>query len=235
MTHEQAVATEAVLRYSCGEMPALEREAFEEHYFSCSTCGEEVRSTELFLANARAVFREEVQAGAPGMQLAEGQRTAGESSAAKEPGWWEWFRWKPAWGVAFAGVLVAWAVTGVWLVQSRQALETATAVQATPAFALQSLTRSSGQVVEIPGQARFVSLYFDVPVSGVAGEFSCVLRSEEQGEIARLTAAGPAPPSTMLHLQVPAALLVPGQFQLTVTENSSSASPQVFDFTVRRR
>jgi hypothetical protein len=232
MTHEQAVATEAVLRYSCGEMPALEREAFEEHYFSCALCGDEVRSTELFLSNARAVFREEAQAGAPELQHSEGQRTAGEGRATNEPGWWEWFRWKPAWGMAFAGVLIAWAVTGLWLVQTRQALGTATAVQVTPAFALQSLTRSGGQVVEIPAQARFVSLYFDVPVSGVAGEFSCVLRSEERGEIAQLTAAGPAPPSTMLHLQVPVALLAPGQYQLKVTENNSSAS-QVFDFTVR--
>ncbi len=44
MDHEDAVKTAAVERYLLGEMPAPERDAFEEHYFSCAVCGEEVRA-----------------------------------------------------------------------------------------------------------------------------------------------------------------------------------------------
>jgi len=44
MDHEVAAKTQAVERYLLGEMPASERDTFEEHYFSCAECAEEVRS-----------------------------------------------------------------------------------------------------------------------------------------------------------------------------------------------
>ena len=44
MTHEQAVSTLAAGRYLLDEMPEPERETFEEHYFSCAECAEDVRT-----------------------------------------------------------------------------------------------------------------------------------------------------------------------------------------------
>src|SRR4051812_48059393 len=44
MDHEVAAKTQAVERYLLGEMPASERDTFEEHYFACADCAEEVRS-----------------------------------------------------------------------------------------------------------------------------------------------------------------------------------------------
>ena len=54
MTHQQAVDTLASERYLLDEMSELERHAFEDHYFSCGECAEDVR--------AGAVMREGVQA-----------------------------------------------------------------------------------------------------------------------------------------------------------------------------
>ncbi len=61
MKHEFAVATHAVERYLIGDMPAEERDAFEEHYFSCQDCAEDLRVTACFIENAKIVWRDEAQ------------------------------------------------------------------------------------------------------------------------------------------------------------------------------
>jgi hypothetical protein len=44
MTHEEAVSTLAPERYLLEEMSGPERETFEEHYFSCVECADDVRT-----------------------------------------------------------------------------------------------------------------------------------------------------------------------------------------------
>ena len=53
MTHQQAVSTMASERYLLEEMPEIERHAFEEHFFSCADCAEDVRTGELMREGAR--------------------------------------------------------------------------------------------------------------------------------------------------------------------------------------
>ena len=42
MEHEEAIQTHAAEQYVLGEMPDSVRDAYEEHYFSCPVCAEEV-------------------------------------------------------------------------------------------------------------------------------------------------------------------------------------------------
>jgi anti-sigma factor RsiW len=58
MEHQEATRTQASSRYLLGELSATEREAFEEHYFSCPLCAEEVRLGASLADNAKAVFSE---------------------------------------------------------------------------------------------------------------------------------------------------------------------------------
>ena len=58
MDHEVAAKTQAVERYLLGEMPATERDAFEEHYFSCAECAEEVRSGSELTRELKAALQE---------------------------------------------------------------------------------------------------------------------------------------------------------------------------------
>ena len=44
MDHQQAIATHATERYLLNELGDTERDAFEEHYFACATCAEDVRT-----------------------------------------------------------------------------------------------------------------------------------------------------------------------------------------------
>lgn len=59
MDHETALKLQAAERYAQGELPGQERDAFEEHFFSCEECAEEVRWEQMFSANAKAVFQDQ--------------------------------------------------------------------------------------------------------------------------------------------------------------------------------
>jgi hypothetical protein len=51
--HEQAIRTLAAERYMLGQMTDAERETFEEHYFNCRFCVEDVKGIDLMSQAAR--------------------------------------------------------------------------------------------------------------------------------------------------------------------------------------
>src|SRR5439155_4160515 len=62
MDHEQSINTQAAERYLLEELPPALREEFEQHYFGCPECAEEVRLGFQFGRNLNAVFRDQAQA-----------------------------------------------------------------------------------------------------------------------------------------------------------------------------
>jgi hypothetical protein len=58
MDHTEAAKTAAIEKYLLGELPESQREAVEEHFFSCPECAEQVRLAAVFHANARAVLKD---------------------------------------------------------------------------------------------------------------------------------------------------------------------------------
>jgi len=58
MDHEATIQAHAVDRYLLGQMNELERDEFEEHFFSCTACADEVRTGFLLKENARVVIEE---------------------------------------------------------------------------------------------------------------------------------------------------------------------------------
>jgi len=65
MDHETAVKLGASERYLLGELTGEDRDSFEEHFFMCPECAEDVRALTVFAANAKAVFREKATGPAP--------------------------------------------------------------------------------------------------------------------------------------------------------------------------
>jgi len=57
MDHAEAARMAAVEKYLLGELPEPQREAFEEHFFSCRECAERVRLGMVFRANARSALK----------------------------------------------------------------------------------------------------------------------------------------------------------------------------------
>src|SRR5690349_23110858 len=55
MNHQQAVTKHAAERYLLEELSPEERAGFEEHYFGCVECADEVRTAFKFADNLKAV------------------------------------------------------------------------------------------------------------------------------------------------------------------------------------
>lgn len=61
MNHDYAIETHAAERYLLHELTEEERDAYEEHFFSCSICADEVKSASDFLDGARQVVQDELK------------------------------------------------------------------------------------------------------------------------------------------------------------------------------
>jgi len=57
MNHNEAVRIQATGKYVLGELPPHLRNEFEEHFFGCQECAQDVKAAAEFVDNARAVWR----------------------------------------------------------------------------------------------------------------------------------------------------------------------------------
>jgi hypothetical protein len=97
MDHNEAVRLQAAEKYLLGELPKEQHAAFEEHYFDCSACAEELKTTVAFLESSRQVVREGVPQAIDEKRLVPAVSNAG--------GWFSWLR--PAFAVpVFAALLL---------------------------------------------------------------------------------------------------------------------------------
>ena len=87
MDHREAQDTKASERYLLGELSELERFAFEEHYFECRECAEDVRAGAAMARGIRALARE------------------GTREVAASPRWWK--GWMPVLAPSMAACALA--------------------------------------------------------------------------------------------------------------------------------
>ena len=62
MEHNEAMENHTAERYLLHELTEQERDAYEEHFFSCSACAEEIKAASEFMENARKVVQDELKA-----------------------------------------------------------------------------------------------------------------------------------------------------------------------------
>jgi len=213
MTHQEALATLASERYLLEEMTELERHAFEDHFFDCTECAEDVR--------AGAYLREGARAGVVGQSAA---RTAASSTVVA-------FKAKPA--PRRVSTFVPWAAAATLaLISGYQALFMGTVRQ--PAFEPQALSpvtlrpaaRGAEPVVVVDAD-KPVALAVDVNMAAnsdrPAAELSYDLRTIDGPSI--LSGRAPAPEAgAPLFLLVPgASLKAPGRYLLTVADSTGQA------------
>jgi hypothetical protein len=172
MEHQAAIDTHAVERYLLGEMPVDERDAFEEHYFACVSCAEEVR--------VGAQFRANYDHAGPAKPAAARQR------------WWEgWMRWPSlipvAASLAFAGV--------VWFQASR------TAVLATLEDYTIPETVRSGNTVVVPKGTGPAAISFVIPADAPPPPYECTIADSTGKTVGTTTLKRPMTPEARVQLQ----------------------------------
>jgi len=206
MDHQEANNGKQLERYLLGEMAEAERGAFEEHYFSCAVCAEEVVSAAKFLDNARR----------PLLQLP-AEAKAPVEEPAKVLRWWE--RWlAPIPKPALAGLCAGLMGVVVW-----QGLPAAAPAEVTGSYFVTATRASSGAPRRIPvqrDQKRFALLFNHTDAS--VNRFTFLLEDAD-GQVVQQF-GGQAPRDTNdIQVMVPVAGLKPGRYLMRV-ENADTHS-----------
>ncbi len=218
MTHEEAVRTQAVERYLLRELSDSDRDAFEEHYFSCPECAEEVRAGAVFTASARALLAEQ----APRV-------------AASRFGWLGWRL-----PVAAAGIMLLAPIGYLLLVfipGLRSELARLRAPQAYPAVFLRAVARGDDQVLEIPRGSQFVGLSMDVAPEQSYPSYLCEIVGQPGSPTMSVPVPAPATAGAPLNILVPSSQLRPGRYTLLLRGHGEKAAVEIsrFRFTIQFR
>lgn len=191
MDHEVAAKTHTIERYLLGEMPASERDAFEEHYFDCTECAEEVRTASALMRDMKSALRE--RAATP---------------ARSSPGWFSWLR-MPVLVPTFAAALLA-VVVGY---QNMVVLPDLEAPQSmTSAVILDGATRGDVPTVRAGDPLQF-AIALEAPA---AGKLYVELDRASGSRVRAGEVAAPAP-GKALDVYFPGALAA-GKYQLVARD-----------------
>lgn len=216
MDHEDAIRCQAAERYVAGELPPADCEAFEEHFFDCRECAEEVRWEQIFAANARAVAREEpVPPPPPGFR---------ES-------WRAWFTARPALAFSMAAnavllAIVVYVATGV----SRRF---DTQPRLLPGYFAPAPARAAEQAQPLPAGAPSFIAHFPAPDQPYPSYSYQILDAAGKPESAgSLKAPAAGPPE--LFLEVPVRQLPAGTHTLVIRDHAGGQILAQFQFRTSR-
>jgi len=228
MNHQEVMNAQLVERYLLGEMAENERGVFEEHYFSCAVCAEDVVTAVKFVENAR---RPLLRLEAEQTPKAEENRAANEGTpkrpapaAGREEYWWDrWLALAPK--PALAGVCACLAVALVW-----QSLPVKPQPEVTGSYFVTE-TRAGGgsprKIVRGPRQERVALLlnYTDTSVS----QFRFVLENAEGRAVQQFDGEAPQDTNEM-HVMVPVAGLRSGVYTLRVKNAATQSDVAALPF-----
>jgi len=224
MDHECSVRSMAVEKYLLGEFGAAERNAFEEHYFECESCGQDVRLAFEFRDIATAILREEP---APAIRR----------SPAAAPG--RWFAWLNPAMIAPLAASLAMAVWGgyagfVEMPSLRARIEELNQPQAFQSTAVVPPS-SRGDAPPISRSAGpFLPLTLAIGVVAPAEKYECEVRSAA-GKVQYRIHVPRLESDANLTLMIPASGMEPGHFEAVLLATSSRATVEIdrYPFVVR--
>jgi hypothetical protein len=234
MDHKQALETMAVEKYLLDEFDSGEREAFEEHYFSCRDCAEDLtaaaalleRGKELFARDPMSVVERAPQT-TPTPGLHEGSPRKPGLSEHKD-----WFAWlRPA--IAIPALALLLLVIGVQNFYQLPALEEAKNAPAVlpSAYLPSGSTRGDQQAVDArPGEDFLLTI--DISGDGHAA------RTVELYDVAGLKKWSLAVPENTppgaVSLKMPGTLPA-GSYSLVVKQAGESGPGNRYQFTLQRQ
>ena len=227
MEHQQAIQNLAVESYLLDQMTPQERNAFEEHYFECSLCAEDIRAASKFLEDAREILSEQPEA--PPARHTEPVHDVEEKSS------WSWLGWlKPQFAApALAALLVLVGVQALRTIPNlRHQVEEAGAPRLMTSVFLRPGTRGDPTRVPVAPQSPLL-LSLDLPGTvAAATPLQFVIESADGKE--KLRVGGKAPePGMPVNLMIPRADLPSGLYTLVALSRDQEVSR--FPFKLERQ
>ena len=188
MTHEEAGRTLAAERYLLDEMSDEQREAFEEHFFGCDVCAEDMRTAAAMLQGARSGFAGKAGSAATVLTMPL------ERPATRRPAWPR----SPAlpWAAAAALACVV-GYQSLWVVPS---LRQEAAPRALAPVTLRPASRGAEAVVARRSPADPISLAVEINEPLQSAEVTYELKTSEGRSVVSGRAAAPQPGAPLLLL-----------------------------------
>ena len=206
MDHAEAVRLNAAESYLSGELPEALRDQFEEHYFDCFECANDLKSLDTFRTASRMVFEDEVV-----------RRVPPERREAERVGWFSWLR--PLVAVPAIAALVAIVVfqNAVTIPALKQRPTSAPAAEAYgSSFRLEGTTRGQSiSTVSVRPNEGF-ALDFDFIPAQVFASYQGLLLDDADGSVLTFHLPGELA-NKEVHLAIPAGLLHAGKYSLVLS------------------
>jgi hypothetical protein len=175
MDHNEAVRLQAAEKYVLGQLPKEQHAAYEEHYFDCPACAEEIKATVAFMESARQAIREEALEPVGAKRLAPAKQTTG--------GWFAWLR--PAFAVPVLAALLLFIgyQNGVTIPRLKDSSASQLGHAISSSFQLRGSTRGGNEDGDAANKVRVRSgesfaLTFDFTPTGTFSEYDWQLRNQ---------------------------------------------------------
>jgi hypothetical protein len=215
MNHDEAITLKAAEKYLLGELSAELRDQYEDHYFGCAECAQDIRTGAVFIDNARDAFRGDSFAGA-----------AAEHQPVRSGGWWTTLL-RPAFAVPALALLllVAGYQNAVTIPHLKTALSQSDTAQTLPSFSLISGNSRGGAplTIAVPAGKPF-SFFVDIPPKGSYASYVCEFQTESGTPELSLSISADEAKRTV-QLLIPAGRLASGKHELVVRGLDSQGKP----------
>jgi hypothetical protein len=222
----------AAERYLLGDMTEADRERYEEHFFSCADCADDVRQTARFLEDARGIL---VPAPAAAPRPAGVAVLRPRAARPVRSLFWP----LPAGAAAAAALLAVLAgYQAIHVAGLRRELSAERQLQALPATFL-SISRSETPTVQVSKGQRKVALKFSQSFERAFPFFRCEIR-DAAGRIVASAVLESPPAGDELQVLIPSDVLTPGTHTVAITGLESAAAvtsphePAHYQFMLRR-
>ena len=218
MTHQQALDGLASERYLLDEMTEVERFEFEDHYFDCAECAEDVRLGDMIRQEARragAAMAPNTQVGRPAVVL----------TSAK---WWR----RPMVAAPWAAAATLALVVGYQSLVTVPGLRDAGGSQSIEPVILRGATRGAATTVAVaPGQ-RVVALSADLLTPPQSSSLTYEILDANRSAVASGRSPVPASGAPLMLLVPVDELQKAGRYTLTVHDSGQNAVIGEYEFDV---
>lgn len=203
MDHRQLTERKTAEGYVLEELSEPEREEFEEHFFSCEECADEVKAAARFADNAKAVFGEDAA-----------KVVAFPKPVRESPKSARWFRAVP-WAATAAFAMLS-SYQGFLVIPRLAGPQVASAVTL--------IEETRGELDQhVRRNGSFVPLRFDINTGQPSPRYVCELHKASGALV--FTTEGDAPPEGQpMILLAPAAKLKPDSYILVVKRPGPAGS-----------
>jgi hypothetical protein len=202
MDHETAVKTQAAERYILDEFSPEERAGFEEHFFGCVACAEDVRAASILAANTKAVIQEDEARSAAALRSGGGTK------------------WRLSWGLVASAALNLVLVLGIglqgWRLGNRAPVAASVGAHFYHSFGAPAASRGTEKTFEISAGDPFFGTRFDVMPGQHFDRYEYQILDAAGAVRDGQSLKAPAGNDAELELAVPVSSLTPGEYTLVL-------------------